>query len=67
MFASTPKFARFAAVCGIENSVKGAMSNPLNIARFMLGFDPRYLVEAIQDHPRLAKIHVYAFGNFAPL
>ena len=33
----------------------------------MLGFDPGYLVKAFENHPKLAKIHVYAFGNFAPL
>ena len=69
---ATPKFtlkalARFAAVCGIENSVRGMLSNPKNIARFVFGFDPGYIVKAFQNHPRLAKIHVYAFGNFAPL
>jgi hypothetical protein len=33
----------------------------------MLGFDPGYIVQACAAHPRLAKVHVYAFGNFAPL
>ena len=64
---SLKQLARFAAVCGIENSVKGVLSNPKNIARFVLGFDPGYIVKAFAAHPRLAKIHVYAFGNFAPL
>jgi len=64
---SMKQLIRFAAVCGVENAVKGVLSNPMNIARFMLGFDPRYLVQAIQGHPNLAKVHVYAFGNFAPL
>ncbi len=58
---------KFAAICGVENAVKGAMANPVNLARFMFGFDPRYIVEAVQSHPRLAKVHVYAFGNFAAL
>jgi 5,10-methylenetetrahydrofolate reductase len=64
---SLKQLARFAAVCGIENSVKGVLSNPKNLARFVLGFDPGYIVKAFSSHPRLAKIHVYAFGNFAPL
>jgi len=64
---SFKQLARFAAVCGLENSVKGFLSNPRNLARFVLGFDPGYIVRAFQSHPRLAKIHVYAFGNFAPL
>jgi methylenetetrahydrofolate reductase (NADPH) len=64
---SLKQLARFAAICGVENSVKGVLSNPLNIARFVFGFDPGYIVNAFQSHPRLAKIHVYAFGNFAPL
>jgi methylenetetrahydrofolate reductase (NADPH) len=64
---SMKQLVRFAAVCGVENAVKGVLANPMNLARFMLGFDPRYLVQAIQGHPNLAKIHVYAFGNFAPL
>lgn len=64
---SMKQLARFAVVCGVENAVKGVLSNPKNLARFVLGFDPRYLVQAIQGHPNLAKIHVYAFGNFAPL
>lgn len=64
---SLKQLVRFAAICGVENSVKGAMSNPVNLARFMLGFDPGYLVKAFAGHPNLAKIHVYAFGNFAPL
>ena len=64
---SLKQLARFAAVCGIENSVKGVLSNPRNLARFVLGFDPGYIVKAFAAHPRLAKIHVYAFGNFAPL
>jgi 5,10-methylenetetrahydrofolate reductase len=64
---SMKQLVRFAAVCGVENAVKGVLSNPMNLARFMLGFDPRYLVQAIQGHPNLAKVHVYAFGNFAPL
>lgn len=64
---SLKQLARFAAVCGIENSVKGMVSNPVNIARFMLGFDPGYIIKAFKSHPRLAKFHVYAFGNFAAL
>lgn len=64
---SLKQLARFAAICGVENSVKGALSNPVNIARFVFGFDPGYIVKTFQDHPKLAKIHVYAFGNFAPL
>lgn len=64
---SLKQLARFAAVCGIENSVKGVLSNPVNIARFVFGFDPGYIVKAFCSHPRLVKIHVYAFGNFAPL
>ncbi len=64
---SMKQLVRFASVCGIENSVRGMLSNPKNIARFMLGFDPGYIVKAFQGHPRLAKFHVYAFGNFAPL
>jgi methylenetetrahydrofolate reductase (NADPH) len=64
---SLKQLVRFAAICGVENSLKGALSNPVNIARFMLGFDPGYLVKTFDGHPNLAKIHVYAFGNFAPL
>jgi len=64
---SLKQLARFAAVCGVENAIKGALSNPVNIARFMLGFDPGYIVKKFQAHPRLARIHVYAFGNLAPL
>ncbi len=64
---SLKQLVRFAAVCGVENSLKGALSNPVNIARFVLGFDPGYIVQTFQGHPNLAKIHVYAFGNFAPL
>jgi methylenetetrahydrofolate reductase (NADPH) len=64
---SLKQLARFAAVCGVENSVKGVLANPVNLARFMLGFDPGYIVKAFQTHPRLAKFHVYAFGNLAPL
>lgn len=64
---SLRQLARFAAICGIENSVKGVLSNPRNLARFMLGFDPGYIVQAFAAHPRLAKFHVYAFGNLAPL
>ncbi|HEX2860618.1 MAG TPA: hypothetical protein VHN79_03220 [Lacunisphaera sp.] len=64
---SMKQLARFAAICGVENSVKGILSNPVNLARFVLGFDPGYIVKAFQDHPNLAKFHVYAFGNLAPL
>ncbi len=64
---SLKQLARFAAICGVENSIKGALSNPVNIARFLFGFDPGYIVKAFESHPNLAKIHVYAFGNFAPL
>lgn len=64
---SLKQLVRFAAICGVENSVKGMIANPRNLARFMLGFDPGYIVKAFASHPRLAKIHVYAFGNFAPL
>ena len=64
---SLRQLVRFAAICGVENSIKGALSNPVNIARFMLGFDPGYLVKTFEGHPNLAKFHVYAFGNFAPL
>lgn len=64
---SLKQLIRFAAICGVENSLKGALSNPVNIARFMLGFDPGYLVKTFESHPNLAKFHVYAFGNFAPL
>lgn len=64
---SLKQLVRFAAVCGIENSVKGMLSNPKNMARFVFGFDPGYIVKAFAGHPRLARFHVYAFGNFAPL
>lgn len=64
---SMKQLLRFAAICGVENSLKGALSNPVNLARFMLGFDPGYIVQAAAGHPNLAKVHVYAFGNFAPL
>lgn len=64
---SLKQLARFAAVCGVENSVKGVLANPRNLARFVLGFDPGHIVRAFQSHPRLVKIHVYAFGNLAPL
>lgn len=64
---SLQQLVRFAAVCGIENSVKGMLSNPRNMARFVFGFDPGYIVQAFRAHPRLARFHVYAFGNFAPL
>lgn len=64
---SLRQLARFAAVCGIENAIKGALSNPVNLGRFMLGYDPRHIVDAVRGHPRLEKIHVYAFGNLAPL
>jgi len=64
---SMRQLLRFAVLCGVENSVKGVLANPANLARFMLGFDPGHLVRAFQGHPRLAKFHVYAFGNFAPL
>ena len=64
---SLKQLARFAAVCGIENSVKGVLSNPVNLARFVFGFDPGYIIKAFAAHPRLAKFHVYAFGNLAPL
>jgi methylenetetrahydrofolate reductase (NADPH) len=64
---SLKQLARFAAICGVENSVKGFLSNPLNMTRFVLGFDPGYLIKAFHGHPRLARFHVYAFGNFAPL
>lgn len=64
---SLRQLLRFAAVCGVENSIKAALGNPANLARFMLGFDPGHIVQAFQGHPHLAKIHVYAFGNLAPL
>lgn len=64
---SLKQLLRFAAICGVENSLKGALANPVNIGRFMLGFDPGYIVKAFAAHPNLARIHVYAFGNFAPL
>jgi len=64
---STRQLIRFAVICGVENSIKGALSNPLNLLRFMFGFSPNYIVQAFKDHPRLAKFHVYAFGNCAPL
>ncbi len=64
---SMKQLVRFAAVCGIENSVRGMLSNPKNIARFVFGFDPGFILKAFEGHPRLARFHVYAFGNFAPL
>lgn len=64
---STAQLLRFAAVCGVENAVRGAMSNPRNLLRFVAGFDPRYIVDALAGHPRLVKFHVYAFGNFQKL
>lgn len=39
----------------------------LSRAILELPVDPGHLVRAFQGHPRLAKFHVYAFGNFAPL
>lgn len=64
---SLKQLVKFARVCGIENSVKGALSNPFNIARFVAGFDPTYIVEKFTGHPSLAKFHVYSFGNLAKL
>jgi methylenetetrahydrofolate reductase (NADPH) len=64
---TTKQLVKFAAICGVENTVKGAKSNPLNLLRFLFGFSPHYIVDTFKTHPRLAKFHVYAFGNFAPL
>jgi len=64
---SSKQLLRFARVCGIENSVKGFLSNPMNLMRFVTGFDPTYIVEKFKAHPNLAKFHVYSFGNLAKL
>lgn len=64
---SLPQLLRFASVCGLENSVRGFLSNPLNMTRFVLGFDPGYIIRAFAGHRNLARFHVYGFGNFAPL
>ncbi|WED65041.1 hypothetical protein PXH66_22050 [Synoicihabitans lomoniglobus] len=64
---TTKQLIRFAKVCGMENSVKGFLSNPMNLMRFVTGFDPSYIVEKFKAHPNLAKFHVYSFGNLAPL
>lgn len=64
---SLKQLVRFAKVCGIENAVKGTLSNPLNIARFVAGFDPSYIVEKFTSHANLSKFHVYSFGNLASL
>jgi methylenetetrahydrofolate reductase (NADPH) len=64
---STKQLIRFAKVCGIENSVKGFLSNPMNLMRFVTGFNPTYIVEKFKTHPNLAKFHVYSFGNLAKL
>lgn len=61
---STKQLMKFANVCGIQNSVKGILSNPINILRFMVGFDPKYLVNKYKDHLNLMKIHIYSFGKF---
>lgn len=64
---STKQLITFAKVCGISNSVKGIISNPLNIMRFLFGFDPKYLVNKYKRHDNLKKIHVYSFGNYDKL
>lgn len=64
---SSKQLLRFAKVCGIENSVKGFLSNPMNLMRFVTGFNPTYIVEKFRSHPNLAKFHVYSFGNLAKL
>lgn len=64
---SMKQLVKFASVCGIENSVKGVMSNPINLLRFMFGFSPNYIVNKFREHMNLDKIHVYSFGNYDKL
>lgn len=64
---SIKQLVRFANVCGIKNSVKGILSNPFNMIRFISGFDPRYLINKYKKHHNLLKIHIYSFGNFDEL
>lgn len=61
---STKQLVKFATVCGIKNSVKGIMSNPINLLRFLFGFKPNYIIDKFKDHSNLKKIHVYSFGNY---
>jgi 5,10-methylenetetrahydrofolate reductase len=60
---STKKLIKFAKLCGIQNSVRGILSNPINIFRFIIGFNPNYLIDRYKDHDKLEKFHIYSFGN----
>jgi len=60
---SIKKLMKFAKLCGIQNSIRGILANPINIIRFMVGFNPKYLINKYKDHEKLEKFHIYSFGN----
>ena len=57
----------YAYRCGLENSVTAFINNPRNIFKFMMGFNPNYIVKSVNGHENLEAIHVYSFGNLKPL
>ena len=60
---SIRQLIKFAKMCGIENSVKGILSNPKNILKFALGFKKKSIIDQVKGHKNLKSIHIYTFGK----
>jgi|AntRauTorckE6833_2_1112554.scaffolds.fasta_scaffold02071_13 methylenetetrahydrofolate reductase (NADPH) len=60
---SVTKLVKFAKLCGIESSVKGILSNPINMIKFFMGFSPKYILNKYKNHKNLNSFHLYSFGN----
>lgn len=62
---SIKKLIKFAKLCGVENSIKHILNNPINMIRFILGFNPKYIISNnnYKNHKNLISFHLYSFGN----
>src|SRR5256885_227695 len=63
--ASLPRLLRFAALCGIGNSVRALKTRPLAITRLLVEAGPEAVVRDVAraDDAAIARVHFFCFGG----
>ena len=63
--ASLPRLLRFAALCGIGNSVRALKARPQAITRLLVETGPEVVVRELAQHlgPPIAGLHFFCFGG----
>jgi len=63
--ASLPRLLRFAAMCGVGNSVRALKARPQAITRLLVETGPEVVVRELAQHlgPPIAGLHFFCFGG----